>query len=155
MADNSVVLYEEDVPGAKLTKDPDDCSVEELKRWLQCHGLKKLEKRLNSLKLSNLVLVLLKLTLKLMEVNGTNTKELVVSQKIRVQMFQSLQMIGNNFLLVVYRQCITNSCVRFKSTVRCFVAPRSVLSPCLHLPIKWTYVDSKSRGGWGWRATHG
>ena len=44
MADNSVVLYDEDVPGAKLTKDPDDCSVEELKRWLQCHGLKKWKK---------------------------------------------------------------------------------------------------------------
>ena len=54
MADNSV--YEEDVPGAKLTKDPDDCSVEKLKRWLQCHGLKRLGKILNSLKLSDLVM---------------------------------------------------------------------------------------------------
>ena len=31
----------DDVPGAKLTKDPTDCTVEELKRWLECHGLKK------------------------------------------------------------------------------------------------------------------
>ena len=41
MADNAVVLYEEDLPGVKLMKDPNDCSVEELKRWSQCHGLKK------------------------------------------------------------------------------------------------------------------
>ena len=40
MAD-SVVLREEDVPGAKLSKDPSECTVEELKRWLNCHGLKK------------------------------------------------------------------------------------------------------------------
>ena len=40
MADHTVVLYEEDVPGAKLMKDPNDWSVEELKRWLQCHGFK-------------------------------------------------------------------------------------------------------------------
>ena len=45
MADNTVVLYEEDVPGAKLMKDPNDCSVEELKRWLKCHGLKKTGKK--------------------------------------------------------------------------------------------------------------
>ena len=39
--------------------------------------------------------------------NATNTKELVFSQKIWVQMVQFLQRIGNNFLLVIYRQCIT------------------------------------------------
>ena len=32
---------------------------------------------------------------------------------------------------------------------------RSILSPCLHLRIKWTYVDSISRGGRGRPATHG
>ena len=40
MADR-VVLNEEDVPGAKLTKDSSACTTEELKRWLECHGLKK------------------------------------------------------------------------------------------------------------------
>ena len=38
---NLVVLQEEEVPGAKLKKDPKDCLVVELKRWLECHGLKK------------------------------------------------------------------------------------------------------------------
>ena len=38
---NLVFSYETDVPGAKLDKDPKDCSVTELKRWLECHGLKK------------------------------------------------------------------------------------------------------------------
>ena len=36
-----VVLVEEDVPGEKLAKNPEECSVIELKRWLECHGLKK------------------------------------------------------------------------------------------------------------------
>ena len=36
-----VVLQEEDVPGAQLLKGPAKCTVEELKRWLECHGLKK------------------------------------------------------------------------------------------------------------------
>ena len=40
MADR-VVLNEEDVPGVKLTKDPSACTIEELKRWLECHGSKK------------------------------------------------------------------------------------------------------------------
>ena len=35
------VLNEEDVPGAKFKKIPKDCSVIELKRWLECHGLQK------------------------------------------------------------------------------------------------------------------
>ena len=38
---NRIVLNEEDVPGAKLTKDPSTYSIEELKRWLECHGLEK------------------------------------------------------------------------------------------------------------------
>ena len=34
MAD-SIILYEDDVLGAKLTKEQTDCTVEELKRWLE------------------------------------------------------------------------------------------------------------------------
>ena len=60
MADNSVVLYEEDVPGAKLTKDPDDCSVEELKRWLQCHGLKKTGKKIELIEIVRLSIGIIK-----------------------------------------------------------------------------------------------
>ena len=33
-----------------------------------------------------------------------------------------------------------NSCTTLKSAVRCFVSPRSIFSPCLRLPIKWTFV---------------
>ena len=32
---------EEDVLGTKLMKDSSACSIEELKRWLQFHGLKQ------------------------------------------------------------------------------------------------------------------
>ena len=39
--ESRVVLTEDDVPGAKLSKQPDQCSVIVLKRWLECHGLKK------------------------------------------------------------------------------------------------------------------
>ena len=42
---NHVVLVEDDVPGAKLVKKPGECSVEILKRWLECHGLKKSGKK--------------------------------------------------------------------------------------------------------------
>ena len=42
---NRVVLEEEDVPGARLRKDPQDSLVVELKRWLECHGLKKIGNR--------------------------------------------------------------------------------------------------------------
>ena len=41
MAGIPIELNEVDVPGAKITKNPKDCSVIELKRWLECHGLKK------------------------------------------------------------------------------------------------------------------
>ena len=41
MANARIVLNEDDVPGAKLFKEPSNCSVEELKRWLHCHGLKR------------------------------------------------------------------------------------------------------------------
>lgn len=38
---NFIKLDETDVPGAKLGKAPRESSVTELKRWLECHGLKK------------------------------------------------------------------------------------------------------------------
>ena len=40
-----IVLFEDDVTGAKLTKAPEACSVSELKRWLKCHGLKRCGKK--------------------------------------------------------------------------------------------------------------
>ena len=42
---NYSILTEDDVPGAKLKKDPESCIVDELKRWLECHGLKKSGKK--------------------------------------------------------------------------------------------------------------
>ena len=36
-----IILTEEDVPGAKIDKDLSCCNIEELKRWLECHGQKK------------------------------------------------------------------------------------------------------------------
>lgn len=42
---NFIKLNENDVPGAKLGKLPRDSSVTDLKRWLECHGLKKSGKR--------------------------------------------------------------------------------------------------------------
>ncbi|XP_066935617.1 uncharacterized protein [Clytia hemisphaerica] len=42
---NYSILTEDDVPGAKLKKDPENCIVDELKRWLECHGLKKSGKK--------------------------------------------------------------------------------------------------------------
>ena len=40
-----IILTENDVPGAKLTKDLAECNVDELKRWLECRGQKKVEKK--------------------------------------------------------------------------------------------------------------
>ena len=40
MANARIVLNEDDVPGAKLFKEPSNCSVEELKRWLHCQWFK-------------------------------------------------------------------------------------------------------------------
>ena len=42
---NAVVLTEDDVPGAKLLEPPEDCSVLQLKRWLECRGLPKSQKK--------------------------------------------------------------------------------------------------------------
>ena len=36
-----IILTENDVPGAKLTKNLAECNVDELKRWLECGGQKK------------------------------------------------------------------------------------------------------------------
>ena len=44
-ASRYTILKEEDVPGAKLAKDPEKCIMEELRRWLECHGLKKSGKK--------------------------------------------------------------------------------------------------------------
>ena len=40
-----MVLTEEDVVGAVLMKDPSECLVLELKRWLECHGVKRTGKK--------------------------------------------------------------------------------------------------------------
>ena len=40
-----IILTENDVPGAKLTKDLAECNVDELKRWLECRGQKKVEEK--------------------------------------------------------------------------------------------------------------
>lgn len=40
-----IFLEEEEVPGAKLAKDPARYSVAELGRWLECHGQKKRGKK--------------------------------------------------------------------------------------------------------------
>ena len=41
------ILKEDEVPGAKLLKEPEKCVVEGFKRWLQYQGLKKSGKELN------------------------------------------------------------------------------------------------------------
>lgn len=42
-------LKEEDIPGAKLSKSVDSCSVPILKRWLACRGA-KVTAKLNELR---------------------------------------------------------------------------------------------------------
>ena len=44
------ILKEDEVPGAKLLKEPEKYVVEELKRWLKCHGLKKSGKKAQLIK---------------------------------------------------------------------------------------------------------
>ena len=44
-AEKYTILEESDVPGAKLKKNPENCIVDELKRWLECHSLKRSGKR--------------------------------------------------------------------------------------------------------------
>ena len=38
-------MKDDKVPGTKLLKEPEKCVVEELKRWLECHGVKKSGKK--------------------------------------------------------------------------------------------------------------
>ena len=45
-----IILHEEDIPGAKLSKDPSVFNMEELKCCLESHSLKKLEKILTAQK---------------------------------------------------------------------------------------------------------
>ena len=42
---HGIFLKESDIPGAKLVKEPPECSVEELKRCLECHGQKNSGKK--------------------------------------------------------------------------------------------------------------
>ena len=42
-----VVLTEDDVPDEKLLNPPNECPVEQLKRWLECHGLKKVDEKVS------------------------------------------------------------------------------------------------------------
>ena len=44
-ANRTVILREEDVPGAKLAKSPANCSIVELKHWLERRGAKKSGKK--------------------------------------------------------------------------------------------------------------
>ena len=44
------ILKEDEVPDAKLLKEPEKCAVEGLKRWLQYHGLKKSGKKAELIK---------------------------------------------------------------------------------------------------------
>ena len=41
----NTLLKEDEFPGAKFSKEPEKCVIEELKRWLECHGLKKSGKK--------------------------------------------------------------------------------------------------------------
>lgn len=34
------ILTENDVPGSRFDKEPDEYTVDQLKRWLKCRGLK-------------------------------------------------------------------------------------------------------------------
>ena len=43
--ESAIASKEDEVPGAKLLKEPEKWVVEELKRWLECHGLKKSGKK--------------------------------------------------------------------------------------------------------------
>ena len=38
-------VTEDDIPGAKLVKNVEDCNCTELRRWLLCRGAKTTEKR--------------------------------------------------------------------------------------------------------------
>ena len=42
---HGIFLKEYDIPGANLVNELSECSVEEPKRWLECHGQKKSSKK--------------------------------------------------------------------------------------------------------------
>ena len=47
-AQSFTVLSEDDgIPGSKFEKEPEEYTVEQLKRWLKCRGLKQSGKRGN------------------------------------------------------------------------------------------------------------
>ena len=43
--DTTIMLTEQDIPGAELPKPSEHCTVAILKRWLSCKGAKVLGKR--------------------------------------------------------------------------------------------------------------
>ena len=45
MVEFAVNLEEEDVPGTRLNKNLNECTIVELKRWLEFHGLKNSGKK--------------------------------------------------------------------------------------------------------------
>ena len=45
-SDCDIVLTEDDIPGAKLCKPVEQCSMARLKRWLSCRGAKITGKKL-------------------------------------------------------------------------------------------------------------
>ena len=42
-----IILTENNVHGAKLGKDLAECNVDELKRWIECRGQKKVKEKQN------------------------------------------------------------------------------------------------------------
>ena len=42
---HEIFLKEDEIQSAKLVTEPSEYSVEELKRWLECYGLKKNRKK--------------------------------------------------------------------------------------------------------------
>ena len=41
----TVLTEDDDVPGSKFDRDPQEYTVDQLKRWLRCRGLKLSDKR--------------------------------------------------------------------------------------------------------------
>ena len=47
-AQSFMILTEDDrIPGSKFEKEPEEYTVEQLKRWLKCQGLKQSGKKRN------------------------------------------------------------------------------------------------------------
>ena len=49
--EEEIILTEKDVPGAHFSEDPAEYSVVQLKRWLECHGEKRGERKQGRLSL--------------------------------------------------------------------------------------------------------